>query len=119
MVEFTKKIGVESFVEQFANSPASMAYLEAHFSNIDSATIDALLEFVDEGMYSLRDWIEALREMGHWLDAQHLEMELMEQIGYVSCAAAAAGAGANLSNLSSLVDDMLQTYGCERAVKKG
>jgi len=118
MTKFTDKIGGELFVKQFAGSPASLAYMEANFGDADPAIIDALLELVDEGEYSLRDWIEALREIGHWLDAREMEMAMMDQLGYISCASVSAGAGANLSHLPSLVDDMLQMYGCERAVKK-
>lgn len=118
MVELMQKVGYELFMKQFSDSPANMAYLEAQFGDADQATCDALLESVDESDYSLRDWVEALRELGHWLDGRNMKMKLMDQIGYMSCAAASAGAGANLSHLPSLLNDMLQTYGCERAVKK-
>jgi len=118
MKVFTDKIGVALFVDQVGDSPASMAYLEAHFNDTDPEAVDALLALVDESVYSLREWVRALREVGHWLDARNMRMEMIDQIGYISCAAASAGAGANMSHLPSLVDDMLQAYGCERAVKR-
>ena len=40
-----------------------------------------------------------------------------EQIGYVCCAVEAAGAGASLTHLPSLVAEMLEAYGCERATE--
>ncbi|MGJ8652305.1 MAG: hypothetical protein ACSHX8_03440 [Opitutaceae bacterium] len=118
MVDLIQKLGGASFLEQFADSPANLAFVEAHFRDAEQAVCDALLECVDESPYSLRDWIEALRKVGHWLDARSLAMELGDQIGYVSCATDSAGAGANLTHLPSLVEEMLEAYGCERAVKK-
>ncbi len=105
-------------MKYFADSPANLAFVEAHFLNMDASSCDAFLDTVDDSSYTLRDWVEALRCMGQWLDAHGMTMELKDQIGYVNCAGAAAGSGANLTHLPSLVDEMLETYGCERAVKK-
>ena len=71
----------------------------------------------------LRGWVAtavvaALAALDQWLDQRGLVLALPDQIGYVSCSAAAAGAGGQLSHLPALVLDMLQTYGCELAVKK-
>lgn len=118
MVDLIHKLGGASFLEQLTDSPTSLAFVEAHFRDAEQATCDALLEGVDESPYSLRDWIEALRKVEHWLCARNMTMELGDLIGYVSCATASAGAGANLTHLPSLVEEMLEAYGCERAVKK-
>ncbi|MEN8661189.1 MAG: hypothetical protein ACN4GF_10920 [Lentimonas sp.] len=118
MVKPIKKLGRKSFFKAFADSPADLAFIEALFQDADQALCDALLEGVDESVFSLPDWVEALRRQAQWLDARELSMELSDQVGYVSCASASAGAGANLTHLPSLLDDMLETYGCDRAVKK-
>lgn len=119
MVEIIDKVGFDAFHNQFADSPQLLAFLEANFSghHNHSARLQ-LLESTDESHFSLRDWVEALRVMRAWLDARGLEMEREDEIGYVCCAGEAAGAGANLTSLPSLVADMLEAYGCERASKK-
>lgn len=118
MVDLIQKFGGASVLQQLKDTPANLAFLETEFGAADPVVCGMLLESVDQSSFSLSDWIEALRKVGNWLDIQGLAMELDEQIGYVSCAGASAGAGANLTHLPSLVDEMLETYGCERAVKK-
>lgn len=118
MLEFMNTLGRESFIKVFADSPANLAFVEARFKGADQEVCDTFLEYVDDSAFSLRDWIDALRCLGHWLDARSLTMQLEDQIGYVSCASMAVDVSANLTHLPSLVDDMLETYGCERAVEK-
>jgi len=118
MVALVKEIGIEKFREQFADSPSVLAWLEATFADANAALLKALLEEVDESHYSLRQWVDALVVLGHWLDAHGFTAELQDQIGYASCACDAAGAGVHVAPLSSLVSEMLDAYGFERAVKK-
>jgi hypothetical protein len=106
-----------SFWVQFADSPSVLAYLEAHFKNEDTLQ-RALLDEADESHFSLHQWVEALVVLSQWLEVHGLHISLEDNIGYVSCAAASAGSGASLSHLPSLVHDLLDQYGCERAVKK-
>jgi hypothetical protein len=110
----------ERIRRQFVDSPQLLAFLEANFiGSVNAAALNALLLNADESAFSLPHWVEALCTLRNWLNARGLEMSLEDEIGYVSCAVEAAGAGANLSYLPALVDEMLQAYGCERAVKKG
>jgi len=102
---------------QFADSPRVLAYLDAHFKGAEDL-LPALLEQVDESDFSLRDWMEALIVLNQWLEERSLNLPTNDNNGYVSCAVASAGAGAHLSHLPSLVHDLLEQYGCERAVKK-
>jgi hypothetical protein len=116
MVDLINKIGEEVFFQQLAHSPANLAFLETQFRDVDPALCNLFVESVDDSSFSLRNWVEALRVLGHWLDARGLSLSLSDQIGYVACATDAAGAGSNLTHLPSLVEEMLETYGCERAV---
>lgn len=119
MVDVIESPGTEKFQEQFADSPKLLAYLEANFSGGDNAALRArLLEAADESAFSLRQWVESLRTLQSWLDARGLDMPVAEQLGYVGCAGESAGPGANLTHLPALVADMLEAYGCERAVKR-
>jgi len=111
-----KKIGMDDFLTQFADSPARLAWVEACLSDRDS--VRALLDAVDESPYSLRQWVDAFIIVGQWLDARGLCASFRDQLGYVSCACEAAGAGANLTTLSAVVSEMLDDYGFECAVKK-
>ena len=119
MVEIIERVGLEQFKAQFADSTKLLSFLEANFAGIDNTlACEQLLEAVDESPFSLRQWVESLRTVRAWLDARGLEMKSADEIGYVCCAGAAAGSGANLESLAVLVAEMLEAYGCERAVEK-
>lgn len=116
MVALMKEIGTENFLRQFADSPARLAWVEACLS--DQASVRAVLAAVDESPYSLRQWVDAFIIVGQWLDARGLHASFLDQLGYVSCACEATGAGANLTTLTAVVSEMLDDYGFECAVKK-
>ena len=116
MLEIIECIGAEIFNEQFADSPHLVVFLEAHFTGIENNSVRRqLLEAADLSEFSLQQWVESLSVVHSWLDARGLELAMAEQIGYVCCACEAAGAGASLTHLPSLVAEMLEAYGCERA----
>lgn len=100
------------------HSPKLVAFADAQFGLGRDVQRDQLLTYVDDSDFSLLDWMEALKLLGHWLDAHDQSMELEDQLGYVSCAVEAAGADARMEHLPSLVSDMLHRYGCERAQGK-
>lgn len=116
MVALMKEIGIENFLHQFADSPARLAWVEACLSDHDS--VRALLDAVDESAYSLRQWVDAFILVGQWLDARGLRASFQDQLGYLSCACEAAGAGGNLTTLSGIVAEMLDSYGFDSAAKK-
>ncbi|MEO0509852.1 MAG: hypothetical protein AAF065_08340 [Verrucomicrobiota bacterium] len=118
MVALVKEIGIEKFSQQFADSPARLAWLEAHFADANAELLRILLEEADNSDFSLRQWIDALIIMGHWLDSRSLCANLEDQIGFASCASAAVGAGSSMTTISGAVSDMLDEYGFERATKK-
>lgn len=109
---------MDTFWTQFADSPDALSYLEAHFRGADEATQLLLLEGTDDSAFSVREWVEALLVLDRWLESRDLALPIEDQIGYVSCAGESAGAGAALSHLPTLVREMLEAYGCERAAKK-
>lgn len=120
MGNLSDNFGVGSLKEQFAGSPQLLSFLEANFlvpANVVAREL--LLTASDESTFSLHQWVESLRILRAWLDARGLEMAAEDEIGYVCCASEASGAGAVLTLLPALVSDMLETYGCERATKKG
>jgi len=117
MVDMTESLGGDVFKEQFADSPQMFSFFEANFTGAENAVARAqLLEATDESAFSLRQWIESLCAVRAWLDTRGLYMSIEDQLGYVCCAGDAAGAGANLTHLPTLVADMLEAYGCERAL---
>jgi hypothetical protein len=110
---------IEIFSQQCGDSPQLLAFIEAHFTDEAGAHSRALLfEFADESPFSLRQWVESLRNLEAWLDVRRLEMSIEDQLGYVSCACESADAGAGLTHLPGLVDEMLAAYGCERATPR-
>lgn len=119
VVEIFDSLGAEAFKKQFAGSPHLLAFLEANFSGSENAEArEQLLSSTDESDFNLRQWVEALRTLRAWLDARGLEMATEDEIGYVCCAGASAGSGANLSSLPAIVSEMLEAYGCDRAVRR-
>lgn len=118
MDEIVEHLGIDIFNEQFADSPKLVALLEAYFVGVENVEVwHQLLEATDESEFSLHQWVDSLSILITWLDSRGLELAMKEQIGYVCCAGEAAGAGANLAHLPSLVAEMLETYGCERATR--
>ena len=118
MDEIIERLGIDIFNEQFADSPKLVALLEAYFAGVENAEVwHQLLEATDESEFSLHQWVDSLSIVIAWLESRGLELAMKEQIGYVCCAGEAAGAGANLTHLPSLVTEMLETYGCERATR--
>lgn len=109
MVAPMKEIGIHLFLEQFSDSPSRLAWVEAFLSEED--TVRAFTAAVDDSVYGLRDWVDALIVLGQWMDARGLRAPFEDQIGYVHCACEAAGAGANLTPLPALVTEMLENYG--------
>ncbi|MFQ3240453.1 MAG: hypothetical protein ACI9A1_001943 [Lentimonas sp.] len=112
-----KEFETTGFWVQFADSPNVLSYLEAHFQGADSLQ-RALLNEADGSDFSLHQWVEALVVLSQWLEVHGFTLSIEDSLGYVSCACASAGPAAALSHLPSLVHDMLQLYGCDRAVKK-
>lgn len=115
MVTIMHNLGLDIFKKEFAGSPKLLAYMEANFQGAGIQDWKLLIETADESPFSLRQWVEALIVLGHWLDARGLYLPMEDQVGYVCCSADAAGSGANLEHLPSLTEAMLQNYGCERA----
>jgi len=113
MVALMKVMGIDNFLQQFADSPARLAWVEACLS--DEASGRSLLDAADESPYSLRQWVDAFIVLGQWLDARGLRASFQDQLGYVNCACEATGAGANLTSLAAVVSEMLDDYGFESA----
>ena len=103
---------------EFSGSPIALAYLDANFRENDGEAIRRLVASVDESNYSLRQWVESLMVMGQWLDVRGRALPLEDQVGYVCCAAEASAASSTMTHLPDLVGEMLEAYGCERAVEK-
>lgn len=112
-VTLMDEIGRESFIMQFADSPARLAWVEACLS--EPNTVRALVDAADESAYSLRQWVDALIVIGQWLDARGLRASFDDQLGYIHCACESAGAGTVLIPLPSLVSEMLDDYGFDLA----
>ena len=111
-----KEKNIESLRQQFSDSPAQLAWVEANLT--DPERVQALLERVDESPYGVSQWIDAFVVVWQWLDPRGLQAAFQDQLGYVDCACEAAGAGANLTLLPDLVREMLDSYGFECAQPK-
>ena len=118
MSEIIECFGADVFNEQFADSPQLVAFLKAHFAGIENTLARRqLLEAADESVFLLHQWVESLSIVQAWLDVRGLQLAMREKIGYVCCACEVAGSGASLTHLPSLVAEMLEAYGCERATE--
>ena len=99
-----------------AGHPDLIAYAGENL--VDDVMVKKLLTFVDESAFSLIDWMHAFLELSNWLDHRALDLDWDNRINYVSCVAEAGASGMGLEDLSSIIREMLATYGCEQAVKK-
>jgi len=110
-------MNLERFHADLGNSPTRIAFVEATFSEADDRLREDFVTMVDESPFSLKQWLDALKMMGEWLDARGLKLPLRDRLGYISCAADSAGPAGGMDHLPSLVEEMLNQYGCERAEK--
>ena len=118
MSTLRKSLTRDPFLRHLADSPKLLAFMEANFNGENQAVRERLGELVDESDYDLHQWVKSLSIIGHWLDSHVLQMPLDDQLGYVCCAVEVVGSGASMQDLPSLVHEMLDLYGCERATKK-
>mgnify|MGYP001088383180 CR=1 FL=1 len=109
---------IEKLNQQLKNSPELQIFVSAHFvGEGGAAALQTLMESADESPFSIQDWLRAVRILSVWLDTRALRLPTIDEVGYVTCAADSAGPSAQLSDLPSLVAEMLEAYGCERAEK--
>jgi hypothetical protein len=108
----------EILINQVAESPALVAYLEANFQGANAHLATDLVSEADESPFPLRQWVEALLVFDQWLEARGLSVPIEDQIGYVTCSAEAGSAYSTLTQLPTQVEEMLENYGCDAAVKK-
>lgn len=107
---------LEIFKQEVARDPALVHYLEKKFRETGTGLVERLLAEADETPFPLDQWAEALQALDHWLDSAGLSLPLADQVGYVSCAAEVGTAGSALTQLPQQVEEMLEAFGCERAV---
>jgi hypothetical protein len=113
-----KTDALDRLIEEVAESQKLVAYLKADFSGANSPLADLLLAEADEGPFSLHQWVEALCLFKEWLETRELALPIENQIGYIGCAAEAGSAYSTLTPLALQVEEMLEAYGCDHAVKR-
>jgi hypothetical protein len=106
----------DRLVEEVADSPELLGYLETHFSEPGGGLAVRLIDAADESPFPLRQWLEALLVFDQWLDARGLRLPIEPQIGYVACSAEAGCAYPTLTQLPFQVGEMLEHYGCDEAI---
>jgi hypothetical protein len=112
------KAGLDTLIERVAEFPPLVAYLEAKFRGPDAHLADHLLAEADEKPFPLVQWVEALQRFDQWLETHGLSLPIENQIGYIGCSAEAGSGYATLTQLPLQVEEMLENYGCDDAVKK-
>lgn len=108
----------ERLVEEVADSPELLGYLETHFLEAGEPLARRLVDEADESPFPLRQWLEALLVFDQWLDARGLRLVIELQIGYVACSAEAGSAYPTLTQLPYQVGEMLEHYGCDEAIPR-
>mgnify|MGYP000205561806 CR=1 FL=1 len=109
--------GFDAVVRELSGSPALVSFADAHLREASEGAQQALLDAVDNSDFGIRQWVASLHVLSQWLEVRGLKLDLENKIGFVSCASESAGAGSNLTHLPSLVEEMLEAYGCDRAEK--
>ncbi|MGC6456297.1 MAG: hypothetical protein ACON46_07200 [Coraliomargaritaceae bacterium] len=102
--------------QQLSGQPNLLASVLESFP--EEVLLKEFLFAVDESVFGLVDWVEAQCVLADWLEERGLVLPVGDRINYLSCVAEAGSGGLALENLSSMIEEMLATYGCERATKK-
>lgn len=102
--------------QQLTEAPELLDWFDQQLAGCGEPLLQQLVEAVDDSAFSLRQWIQALAMLQGWLAARGLQAAMPDQIGYIGCACAAAGALSGYQSLTLLVEDFLGEYGFDRAV---
>lgn len=102
-----------TLLEQAAGSPQAAELLAGWIAT--RGQFQALAAEVDEGVFPLSAWAEALVAMHEWLTARGLHTPFPAALGYAGCCASLQGSGVPASDLRSAVLEMLERYGMEAA----
>ncbi len=105
--------------DQLSDAPELLGWFDDHLGTCGEAVLRQLVEEADESAFSIRQWVAALALLDAWLSARRLAASSADQIGYIGCACAAAGASPAYQALSPLLEDFLTDYGFERATPVG
>lgn len=73
--------------------------------------VDILFSSVDNSPYSLTEWCEAIETFSKWLDNEKRSSPWNTMLGYLSCCAESPENKNIKHELTSLLIDMLTTYG--------
>jgi hypothetical protein len=96
---------------EHAGPPEPLAELAALASWSDEER-EALLEAVEEGDYSLADWLEAISTFETWLGDRGEERRPWRDIvGYIHCCTLMGGPGIALGSLNIIVNQTLIEFG--------
>jgi hypothetical protein len=74
---------------------------------------DLILGYVNDSLFSLSDWIEAIEYFYRWLEKQERKTDFLPMLKYLECCAASPDARESGQTLSALIQDMLQFIGYE------
>lgn len=105
--------------ERAATSEEARDWVTTVLQDARPAIGGMLLNSAEASVFPLSRWIEALVVFSAWLEARELTAPLEDQIAYLECCAAAAGPAGALEDLPALLQEMLETHGCEAALGRG
>lgn len=111
-----RHLKLEILINEVAEFPELITYLEANFAGLECELSDLLLTKAEDSPYPRRSWLEALLLFERWLSTRGLSLPIANQMSYIACCAEAGSAYASLTQLPAQVSDMLENYGCDDAV---
>lgn len=106
---------LELINNELSGAPELLALVQRYRSELTPSVASELLAEIDDSIYTLPQWFEALVAIQAWLDERELSATFHDQIGYISCATAMTGPMVVENSLAEVVGEMLAEYGFERA----
>lgn len=74
-------------------------------------------QHVDDSDYSIEDWIKAIAIFHQWLKQEKLKSDFLTMLGYLACCSVSPENKTHKRDLCGLLQEMLDQYGFQAAVK--
>ena len=104
-------------VAQF-NLLAKYLYQSSKAQPDSSKGVSALFQQVDDSIYSLKEWIEAISFFHQEIEKQGQKTDFLTMLGYLRCCALSPENKTRKRSFCELISEMLNDYGFEGAVPK-
>lgn len=113
-----EKIALNSQSIAAFNLLAKYLYQSAKTQPDSSKGVTALFQQVDDSVYSLKEWIEAIAFFHEEIEKRGQKTDFITLLGYLRCCALSPENKTRKRNFCELISEMLDDYGFEAGLPK-